>query len=171
MVATDIGAIRFAERASASIKNKYPGRPIAGFGDPAGDHRNEVDERTAFDVVNAQGIPIGPAPTNDKVRRREAVGRGLTRLTLMGRPALVIHPRCRVLRKGFNGGYCFRRVNVSGSDRYRDEPDKNEYSHVHDGLQYLMVGEGEDSVALESSTERRKVAQRFKVIPAGARRR
>jgi hypothetical protein len=90
---------------------------------------------------------------------------------LLGRPALVIHPRCKKLRKAFNGGYCFRRVAVSGAERFRDEPDKNEFSHVSDALQYMMVGEGEDSVALESSTETRKVRQRFKVIPAGARRR
>jgi hypothetical protein len=122
-------------------------------------------------VVNSQGIPIGPAPTNDFTLRREAVGRALTRLTMMGRPALVIHPRCKVLRKAMNGGYCFRRVAASGQERFRDVPDKNSFSHVAEALQYMAVGEGEDSVALESSTERRKVSQRFKVKTAGARRR
>jgi hypothetical protein len=35
------------------------------------------------------------------------------------------------------GRYQFRRVKVSGSaERYHDEPEKNEYSHPHDALQY-----------------------------------
>jgi len=171
LVATDLGAVQFAENAAAYIKRMYPGRHIAGYGDPAGDIRSSTDERTPFDVVNSQGIPIGPAPTNDFTLRREAVGRMLTRLTLLGRPSLVIHPRCKVLRKAMNGGYCFRRISASGQERFRDVPDKNSFSHVAEGLQYLAVGEGEDSRALESSSERRKVRQPFKVKMAGARRR
>ena len=42
----------------------------------------------------------------------------------------------------------FRRLQVSGSDRYVDKPEKNIYSHVCDAAQYLMLGAGEDSVML-----------------------
>jgi hypothetical protein len=34
-------------------------------------------------------------------------------------------------------------VKVTGSERYHDKPDKNEFSHPHDALQYLLSGAGE----------------------------
>jgi hypothetical protein len=170
LVATDLGAVRFAEDASRLIRTAFRDRKVAGYGDPAGEQRSSVDERTPFDVVNAQGIPISPAPTNDFTLRREAVGRALTRLTLMGRPALVISSKCRTLRKAMNGGYCFKRISAAGSTRFREVPDKNHFSHVAEALQYLMVGEGEDMTAIDGSTERRRVAQPFKVKTSTARR-
>jgi hypothetical protein len=42
------------------------------------------------------------------------------------------------LRKGFQGGYQFRRLQVSG-ERYGDKPEKNIYSHPHDALQYVCT--------------------------------
>ena len=48
-----------------------------------------------------------------------------------------------MLRKGFAGGYHYRRVKVAGDERYHDEPNKNAFSHVHDALQYALSGGGE----------------------------
>jgi hypothetical protein len=171
LCADDLGAVRFAEDAARYIRSHYRNRPISGHGDPAGDQRAQTDERTPFDVVNSQGIPIGPAPTNDFTLRREAIARALTRLTMLGRPALVVSPKCKRLRKAMNGGYHFKRVAAAGDDRFRDVPDKNEYSHVAEAAQYLAVGEGEDSRALESSVERRRVTLPFKTKRAFGRRR
>ncbi len=170
MVAEDLGAVRFFEDAARYIKRRWPRRPVSGTGDPAGEQRNQVDERTPYDVASSQGLPLSPAYTNDFTIRREAVGRALTRLTMLGRPALVISSRCKVLRKAMNGGYCFRRIAAAGDERFRDVPDKTSFSHVAEALQYLAVGEGEDARALESSTEHRKVRQTFKVITNGPRR-
>jgi hypothetical protein len=170
MCADNLGAVSFAESAAAYIRRMYPGRHIAGHGDPAGDQRSQADEKTPFDVVNSQGIPLSPAPTNDFTLRREAVGRALTRLTILGRPALAIHPRCKVLRKAMNGGYCYKRVASSGTEKFRDKPDKNKFSHVAEALQYLMVGEGEDSRALESAASSRRVVDNFRVITNSPRR-
>ncbi len=55
---------------------------------------------------------------------------------------LALDPRCGVLRKGFNGGYKYRRVQVSGDERFTDEPNKNRYSHPHDALQYAALESG-----------------------------
>ena len=60
-----------------------------------------------------------------------------------GQPGLIIHPQCQMLRKGMGGGYAYRRVQVSGEERYRDVPDKNMYSHVCEAAQYMMLGGGE----------------------------
>jgi len=55
----------------------------------------------------------------------------------------MVHPRCVVLRKAMAGGYNYRRVQVTGEERFRDVPDKNSYSHVAEAIQYLLVGAGE----------------------------
>jgi hypothetical protein len=59
-----------------------------------------------------------------------------------GQSGMLIDYRCRTIIKGFEGGYQYRRVQVSG-ERYSDKPEKNMYSHIHDALQYLMLGAGE----------------------------
>jgi hypothetical protein len=169
LVAEDLGAVRFFEDAVRYIKRTYPNRPIRGTGDPGGDVRSQVDERTPYDVAAAQGLPLVPAHTNDFERRREAVARPLTRMTLLGRPALVISSKCRVLRKAMNGGYCFRRIAAAGEDRFKDVPDKNPFSHVAEAGQYLALGEGEDAAALESVDSEAR-GRKFKVKTAGVRR-
>ena len=60
-----------------------------------------------------------------------------------GEPGLIIHPNCKMLRKAMSGGYNYRRLQVSGEERYRDVPDKNIYSHVAEAGQYMLVGAGE----------------------------
>ncbi|SPU49852.1 Uncharacterised protein [Bordetella trematum] len=82
-----------------------------------------------------------PAPTNDPILRLGAVDSALTRI-VDGEPGLLVHPDCKTLRKALSGGYCYRRMAVSG-ERFADKPVKNEYSHVADAAQYLLVGGGE----------------------------
>ena len=74
--------------------------------------------------------------------RREAVASTLTRL-VDGSPGLLLSPACKMLRKGFAGGFHYRRVRVAGDERYHDRPDKNAFSHPHDALQYMLCGAGE----------------------------
>lgn len=165
-VSESIGATRFSQHVVTELKRIYGAdAKLSGWGDPAGSQRAQTDERTPFDVVNAAGLPIDPAHTNDFILRREAVANALTRLTMLGRPALVISPECKRLRKAMMGGYMFKRLQVSGSARYRDVPDKNEFSHIAEALQYAMVGEGEDSSALDSRS-RTNDSTRFRVIPS-----
>ena len=78
------------------------------------------------------GIPVRPAPcpNNNWTLRREAIAVPLTALTMAGDPGLIVTPGTPRLRKGLNGGYCYKRVQVAGSERYHDKPDKNLHSHV-----------------------------------------
>ena len=49
-------------------------------------------------------------------------------------------PAARPCARDSLGRYQYRRVKVSGSaERYHDEPEKNEYSHPHDALQYVAT--------------------------------
>jgi len=161
LVGEDIGAVRFGAELARILRSDYAGRDVRGFGDPAGEQRAQTDERTPFDVMLAAGVPMMPAPTNDFTRRREAVAGLLQRLTIKGRPALVISPDCKVLRKAMQGGYCRKRLRVAGNARFRDVPDKNRFSHVAEGLQYACVGEGEDTRAITGG-RRRKVRLHIK---------
>jgi hypothetical protein len=113
------------------------GKAISFVGDPAGTKRADTDARTAFEILAEKGLAAIPAHSNDPTARREAVARYLTRL-IDGQPGFVIDPSCTELRKGFLGGYCYKRIQTSG-ERYRDAPDKNRFSHPHDALQYLCM--------------------------------
>lgn len=122
-----------------ALNNEFPGMPLISTGDPAGTQGAQGDvEITCFGELERLGILSFPAATNDLVPRRQAVINALTR-TIDGEPGFLLDPSCTDLRKGFNGGYQFSRVQVSGEERYRDVPNKNRFSHPHDALQYLML--------------------------------
>jgi hypothetical protein len=156
-VSERLGAVHFGEEQALICKKEFKTvKAFEGWGDPAGMGASPIDEQdTPINIVAAKGVPMVAAPTNDPVLRREAVAGLLTRLTMRGRPALVISPTCRVLRKGMAGGYCYRRLKVSGDERFEEKPLKNHYSHVCEALQYAMVGAGEDSRALDGGQPRR----------------
>lgn len=163
LVATRMGAVNFAKELKALINRSYPGREVIGWGDPAGEADSQVDERTPFEVVQEQGLPIDPAPTNDATRRLEAVRGRLTTSTIGGAPAFIVDPRCKILRKALGGAYCLERKQVSGEERFKDKPSKNEFSHVADALQYLCVGGGDDNRAIQGSRRPGKVKVGIKV--------
>ena len=125
--------------------NMAGGTRVLFFADPAGMAREQGDELTVIQRLNAAGIPTLPCPlpTNSFVARREAVA-DLLRESRDGKPSLLVSPRCKVLRKGFNGGYCYapvRGVQGASEPLFLDRPDKhNPFSHVHDALQYAVYG-------------------------------
>lgn len=150
LVCEDMGAWRFGELLRGTFAERYPGISIAGItGDPSGDARQpgDTDERSVFQILAACGIQALQARTNDPVLRREAVAYALNRM-VDGTPGLLIHPQCRMLRKAMAGAYSYRRVQISGEERFRDKPDKNMYSHVAEAAQYLMLGAGEDTALI-----------------------
>lgn len=143
LVTQDMGAKRFAELMRNVMHERYQGMTFAAItGDPAGEGRAQTDETTPFQILRAAGVEANPAPTNDFTKRRESVAMCLSRL-VDGVPGLVIHPQCTTLRKGMAGGYNYKRLQVTGEERYRDVPDKGMYSHVCEAGQYMLVGAGE----------------------------
>ena len=140
------GPKRFGDMLGRRLADRFGGwRSIVGYADPSAAWGNDKDagEATWIEIVeNAAQIRINAAPTNALIPRLEAVRRPLTML-IDGRPAFVLSPSCSVLREGFNSGYRFKKL-AGKDERFGDEPDKNDYSHVHDALQYAMSGGGED---------------------------
>lgn len=144
VVSERMGIVTFAEELKRHLAEKYPGIKIVSCrGDPSGDAVTP-EERTCFKILQAGGFTNAePAPTNDPVRRREAVAY-LLRINVDGEPGIMINKRCSILRKGMSGGYHRRRLQVAGEMKFRDVPEKNQYSHVCEGLQYDCVSAGED---------------------------
>ena len=138
----DIGISTFADAVLELCAQRWPGFSYEDFADPAGEQRSAMtadkDEKTCFDILAGKGIGARGGEQNIAARL-ECVRKPLNTLR-EGKPQFQINPRCKVLRKGFMGRYQFKRVHVTGSaERYHDSPDKNEFSHPHDALQYVAT--------------------------------
>lgn len=136
-----MGIHEFAQTVNEYSAKTYGAFEFEDYGDPAGNQRSSLnqdrEEKTAFDILRGAGIRIQPSEQNITIRT-ESVKKPLNTLS-RGKPQLTVSPRCKKLRKGFQGGYHYRKVQVPGTDRFHEEPDKNEYSHPHDALQYVGV--------------------------------
>lgn len=161
LVAPDqgIGATRFGGLVAELIADRYQGLPIRAFGDPAGWSRDN-EEQTWMDIVGkVLHLTIKPAPSNDPSMRQEVVRQALLRNVEADMPGLVISPRCKLLRKGFNSGYRYKKRRVA--EGYEDAPEKNVFSNVHDGLQYGMLGaSGLAAVLSNAGNQQRRRARR-----------
>ena len=154
IVAFDMGIVRFAELLRAEIATRYANCEVNIFGDPAGDFRAQTDESTPFQILRGAGLKARPTHSNDVALRLESVSQPLQRM-VDGQSGVLVDLRCKELIKGFEGGYHYRRMQVSG-ERYEDKPAKDRFSHIHDALQYLMLGSGEG----------RQVMGQFKTVKA-----
>jgi hypothetical protein len=135
--AEDMGIRQFAtEVVKPALFNEFPKFRIESVGDPAGNQRAQTNEKTCMQELLECAIPTELAPTNEFIARREAVAFWLLR-SVQGEPGMLVDPSCRMIRKGFNNGYMYERVKVSGTtSKFKDRPAKNKYSHPHDALQY-----------------------------------
>lgn len=132
--------------------------------DPAALDGDEYDESWAQEFWAAfrkkvghaaRGWKFKPAPVrgNRLPERLKAVRDHLTMTG--GRPKFRLSATCRFLRRGFNNGYVITRVQMTnGMGRWSDRPAKNDYSHVHDALQYLAVGITKRGVLADGSEPR-----------------
>jgi hypothetical protein len=142
LVADDLGIDSFADAVLLHQAQKYSGFKFEDYGDPAGNQRSAMtadkDEKTCFDILRGKGIAIMPSEQNPTIRW-ESVRKPLNTLT-KGKAQLQLHSRCKMLRRGFQGRYQYRRLQIAGGgERYQEHADKNEYSHPHDALQYVGV--------------------------------
>lgn len=121
------------------VRQQYPGVKLSDFTcycDPSGDDPRDTEGDSPIEILRGLEFEAEPSPSNNPETRWEAVRYFLGRL-VGGRPAFLLSPNCDTLRKGFNGGYQFKRMQVSGTARYSEKADKNMFSHPHDALQYL----------------------------------
>ena len=151
IVAFDMGIVRFAEVLREELSTRFAtASEVFIYGDPAGDFRAQTDETTPFSVMRGAGLRAFPAPSNSVDLRLESVSSQLNKMA-DGHSAFLVDNRCSALIKGFEGQYCYKRMEVSG-ERYADKPDKNMYSHVHDALQYMLLGAGEGRALMNTQS-------------------
>ena len=138
MTTRRMGVDRFSDEVLEHCAETFRGDPpeFIDVGDPAGNDPAQTDERTCFQVLHSKGIEIQPGLQTIAIRL-ESVRKPLTTLRA-GKPQLMLHPRCTMLRKGFLGGYQYRRMQTR-AERYTDKPEKGIHSHPHDALQYICT--------------------------------
>jgi hypothetical protein len=166
LVADDLGIDTFADAVNLHSAQKYSQFQFEDYGDPAGSQRSAMTadkaEKTCFDILQGKGIKIHPSEQNLTIRI-ESVKKPLNTLH-RGRPQVQLHSRCKKLRKGFQGRYQYKRLKIAGTEeRFHDMPDKNQYSHPHDGLQYVAVKVFGGAVRSRSE---KPVQLRYEDVPA-----
>jgi hypothetical protein len=144
----DMSASLFGPELKRYLDKNYPGEPVNAWGDPAGHVSGQTVEITPLDMIRTAGIPIQPAPSNSPVIRRSAISVPLQETCMDGKHRLLISPKAKMIRKGLMGGFCYRRIHRAGEERYTEEPDKNQYSHPVEALEYGLLGSGEYHRAL-----------------------
>lgn len=138
----DLGVQRFGELLLLpKMQGEYGGFEFDVWGD-CGAHRQETDEKTAFDILNAMGVSARPVQNNNPTLRREALYFPLFRAP-DGIFGCLISPKCKTLIKALASKYIYKKVKVAGEERYHDKPDKNWWSHVAEAAEYMMLGAGE----------------------------
>lgn len=149
VVCFDLGIKRFGELLKEALAKHFPshvarGLTGTGWGDPAGNKRDEIFETASFDHLrNVHGIKLEPAPSQDPKMRIAALSGPCERM-IDGKPGLLLNKaNCPMLHKGLMGAWHFKRVSVSGDERFADKPSKNDVSHICDGAGYGFLGVGE----------------------------
>lgn len=143
-LATGVGPTRFGKAILDLIQARFRGcRFEIGYGDPAafyGADREAGEYSFMETVAHVTGIAIIPADSNEIALRHDAVHGLLQQLAPDGKPCLIVNPSCRWLRKGFTADYKWQEADPKQPGK-RLVPQKSKTSHVHDALQYGMLGD------------------------------
>jgi hypothetical protein len=139
-----MGAKRFAELVQLWMATNAPAQAYGDcFADPAawGGADSEAGELAWVETLQAElGIAIQPAPSNEIALRTDSVSDELAYMIDGHTPAIKLSPACRMLRKGFVSHYRYSVQKVGNSTTTSPKPEKNDWSHPHDALQYLLLG-------------------------------
>jgi len=134
LVSFDMGVQRFVRTMLKPLLNeRFSGSPILVVVDPAGVQRAQTDERSAVDIIRAEGLKVIPAKTNKVSARLNAVDDYLMR-QVDGDSAFVVDPRCTQLKAAMMGGYRFDK-----NGKIDKAGPAGRHSHVAEALQYLML--------------------------------
>ena len=118
------------------MTQRYIGMRSTVIGDPSGGAKSSIYEETTFDVMKRMGFSAFPAPTNDIAPRLRAIEAFLLGQRDGGPQMIIDRQRCPTLIRGLSGGYRFAKTKAGVR---KPLPDKNEYSHIIDALQYACL--------------------------------
>jgi hypothetical protein len=150
-----IGMKAHAAQLAVFLAQKIPNYYIERITcDPAGRAKG-ADDLDMRMVVQRQfpGVQVLNARTNEIATRIEAVD-GTMRRLVNGEPALLIHPECKILREACISKYHYRKLKLSGEERFTEEPEKvSPYADIADALQYLLLGGGEGRISSDGTNK------------------
>jgi hypothetical protein len=119
------------------MQDRYVGRGVAIIGDPAGAAKGSIYEETSFDALKRMHFMAFPAPTNDLDPRIRAIEAFLVAPASSAGPRMLIsRRRCPTVVRALGGGY---RYGKTRSGQRKPVPEKNEWSHPIDALQYAAL--------------------------------
>lgn len=133
-----MGIDRFSDRVLSHSAQHFPDSEFIDVGDPAGESRSQTDERTCFDILHSKGVMIEAGLQSPQIRQ-ECVRKPLRQFDDDGNPAFNLHPRCNRLRRALMGGYHYRKIQIAGTERWAEKPEKNAHSHPADAMQYTAT--------------------------------
>ena len=136
------GPKAFGQRILDIVSRRLRHFEMSGWVDPAAQYgvADGADKDWIAVLRQVTKIPFRPAPTNAPGMRQEAMRTPLSRM-VEGRPGFILCPSCKSLRKALNSGYQYRRIQSGGaSGRFDTKPNKNEWSHIAEALEYLALG-------------------------------
>jgi hypothetical protein len=158
-VSFDMGVQRFVRTVlKPLLYARVPGAPVIIVVDPAGVQRAQTDERSAVDIIKAEGFRVMPARTNSITARIAAVDDYLMR-QVDGDPGLLIDPSCNRLKAAMMGGYRFKK-NGEGLEK---SGDAGRHSHIGDAISYFCLHVG----TLDSGTHLMQKRDVVRVDPRG----
>lgn len=142
IVASDMGVERFSDVVLKYCAQNYNKFRFWDIGDPAGAARSQTDEKSCFQIVNAMlykyygdnAENITPGRSEIPLRL-ESIKQHLNRM-VDGGPGFLLARKCEMLRKGFLGGYHYRKIRAGSVDKFMDRPEKNRFSHPMDALMH-----------------------------------
>ncbi|MFP8878539.1 MAG: TerL [Myxococcota bacterium] len=152
LTSEDMSAAIFGPELKRYLDTNFTGLPVQVWCDPSGGAQSQATEDTPIRILRAAGIPAQPCSSNNPDLRRASISNPATRVCMDGKPAFLVSPKARMIRKGLMGGFAYRRMKVAGSERFTDLPDKNAYSHPVEALEYALMGSGEGRDALRRAT-------------------
>lgn len=143
--AFDMGMKRFAQNyLRPMVRNFFPTNPLVFIGDPAGTTRAQSDESSAFQMIKLMFEDDYPtvkaAATNDLAPRIQALEQLFCQYP-DGEPMFLIDPSCKRFIDAMRSKYRYAKLKMSGE--YAAAPEKNDYSHLTEGVQYgalFLVG-------------------------------
>lgn len=161
------GPARFSEMILELLMAEFRGFAVSeAYGDPAAymGKMYENDQLAYMEMVaRAINVNIQPTYTNEVGVRHEAVRWYLGARIDAGTPRLLIDPRCERTIGGFAAHYKLTKQ-ASGGATDRIFVAKNEYSHIHDGWQYLCLGHRGRSAVIKDGAQLGRPAN---VVPIG----
>lgn len=141
-VGFDIGLKSFNTKFTKPLLNiAFKGIPGVFVGDPSGIKQNDTDDGTCFKELKATfprtaGYHVKAASTNDPIVRINALGENLSQFP-DGEPLIQVDPSCKWVIEGLRSKY--RYAKKQGMESYHPKPEKNNWSHVIEALQYGML--------------------------------